>query len=110
MLKENQECRRHWRRFIIFTLIVGLFVGFFSIISDNLPYLGDGVTVLEFIISYLAVMINSLPMWFILAMIVGYIFAMNIKESALLGAIYTSTAITFYFMIGYFYVDVPISL
>jgi len=49
-------------------------------------------------------------MWFILAMMFGYIFAINIKESALLGAIYTITAITFCFVIGYFYVDVPVSL
>jgi hypothetical protein len=35
---------------IKFTLIVGLIVAVFSVISDNLPYLGDGVTILKFII------------------------------------------------------------
>jgi hypothetical protein len=109
---ENQENRRHWGRFFIFTGIVGSIVGVFSVISDNLTYLADDVTALEIVISYLAVMINSLPMWFILAMLVGFIFARSIKEAVLLGAIYTTTAITFYFLIGYFYMDaaVPISL
>jgi hypothetical protein len=89
---------------------MGFIVGFFSVISDNLPNIGDGVTVLEFVISYLAVMINSLPMWFILAMLVGYIFANSIKEAVLLGVIYTITAITFYFVIGYFYQDIPVPI
>ncbi|MDQ0199346.1 hypothetical protein [Neobacillus ginsengisoli] len=106
-MKENPEYRGHWRRFIIFTCIVGLIVGIFSVVSDNLPYLGEGVTVLEFVISYVAAMINSLPVWFILAMLVGYIFAKDIKNAVLLGAIYTITAITFYFVIGHFYEDVP---
>jgi hypothetical protein len=109
-LKENNEYRGHWRKFVTFTFIVGLIVGFSSVISDNLPYLGDGVTVLEFVISYLTVMINSLPMWFIIAMLVGYIFARDIKEASLLGAIYTITAITFYFVIGYFYEDIPVTV
>lgn len=106
---ENQEYR-HWGRFFIFTGIIGFIVGFFSVISDNLPYLADDVTVLEFFISYLAVMINSLPMWFILAMVVGYIFARDIKEAVVLGAIYTIIAITFYFVLGYFYMDAPVPL
>ena len=107
LLKENKEYKGNWRSFIIFTLVVGLIVGNFSVISDNLPILADGITVLEFVVSYLAVMINSLPMWFILAMLVGYVFARNIKEAMLLGVIYTVTAITFYFVIGYFYTDIP---
>lgn len=106
---ENQEYRRHWGRFLIFTGIVGSIVGFFSVISDNLPYLSDGVTVLEFIISYLAITINSLPMWFILAMLVGYLFANNISKAALLGSIYTICAITFYFAIEQFYKDAAVS-
>jgi hypothetical protein len=107
LLKENQGYKGNWRKFIIFTLIVGLIVGVFSVISDNLPSLADGVTTLQFVIFYLAVMINSLPMWFILAMLVGYVFASNIKEAVLLGVIYTVTAITFYFVIGYFYTEIP---
>lgn len=109
-MKENNEYKGHSKKFVTFTLIVGLIVGFSSVISDNLPYLGDGVTVLEFVISYLAGMINSLPMWFIIAMLVGYIFARDTKEAALLGAVYTITAITFYFVIGYFYEDIPVML
>ena len=110
MLKENQGYKGNWRRFIIFTLIVGLIVGIFSAISDNLPNIADGVTTLEFVISYLAVMINSLPMWFIIAMFVGYVFARSFKEAALLGTIYTIVAITFYLVIAYFYVDVPVDV
>lgn len=109
-MKEYQEYKSHWEKFIIFTLIVGLVVGVISVISDNLPNLADGVTVLEFVISYLAIMINSLPMWFILAMLVGYLFANNISKAALLGSIYTICAITFYFAIGHFYVEATVSL
>jgi len=108
-LNENPVYRGHWREYVIFTLIVGSIVGFISVISDNLPNLADGVTVLEFIISYLAITINSLPMWFILAMLVGYLFANNISKAALLGSIYTVCAITFYFAIGHFYIDAAVS-
>jgi hypothetical protein len=108
-LNENPLYRGHWREYVIFTLIVGSIVGFISVISDNLPNLADGVTVLEFIISYLAITINSLPMWFILAMLVGYLFANNISKAALLGSIYTVCAITFYFAIGHFYIDAAVS-
>lgn len=110
LLRENQEYRRRWRKFFIFTFIVGLIVAIFSVVSDNSSYLKDGITVFEFIISYLAVMINSLPMWFILAMFVGYIFARSHKEAALFGMIYTISAITFYFVIGHFYTDEAVSL
>lgn len=106
-MKGNRE---YWRSFIIFTCIVGFIVGFFSVVSDDLPDLSNGATAFEFIISYLAIMINSLPMWFILAMFVGYIYAKDIKRAILLGAIYTITAITFYFVIGYFYQDVPVAV
>ncbi|MDM5291815.1 hypothetical protein QUF81_00690 [Peribacillus simplex] len=109
-MKENQEYRVHWRKFVTFTFIVGLIVAIFSVISDNLPNLSDGATVLELIISYLAVMLNSFAIWFILAMLVGYIFARSIKEAALLGAIYTISAITFYYVIGHFYTDIPVSI
>jgi MFS family permease len=109
LLKENQEYKRHWRKFIIFTLIVGLVVGVISVISDNLPNLADDVTVLEFIISYLAITINSLPMWFIIAMLVGYLFANNISKAAILGSVYTICAITFYFAIGHFYIETTVS-
>ena len=106
---ENSVYRGNWREYVIFTLIVGSIVGFISVISDNLPNLADDVTVLEFIISYLAITINSLPMWFILAMLVGYLFANNISKAALLGSIYTICAITFYFAIGNFYIDAALS-
>jgi hypothetical protein len=109
-LEKSHDNGINLKGFIIFTIILGLIVAYLSVVSDNLPYLGDGVTVLEFFISYPAVMINSLPMWFIYAMLVGYLFAKDIKGSALLGIIYTLTAISFYFVIGNFYTDVPIQL
>jgi hypothetical protein len=106
-MKENLEYRRD---FILFTCVVGFIVGFFSVISDNLPYIRDGVTAIEFIVSYLAIMINSLPGWFMLAMFVGYLFSRSMKEAVLLGGIYTIGAITFYFVIGYFYEDAPVPM
>ncbi|MCI0768465.1 hypothetical protein [Bacillus sp. TL12] len=109
-MEKSHENRIDWKRFIIFTLILGFVVAYLSVVSDNLPYLGDGVTVIKFFISYLAVMINSLPMWFIYAMLIGYLFAKDIKGAALLGTIYTLTAISFYFVISNFYTDVQIQL
>jgi hypothetical protein len=44
-------------------------------------------------------------MWFILAMLVGYLFAKDMKEAAYLGSIYTLASITFYFFVGHFYKD-----
>lgn len=55
-------------------------------------------------------MLNSLPMWFILAMVVGYVFASNIQKASLLGLIYTITAITFYFIIVYFYQELSVKI
>ncbi len=110
LLNGNQKYSGHWRSFILFTCIVGFIVGYFSVLSDNLPDVSEGVTYLKFFISYLAVMINSLPMWFILAMFVGYIFARDVQKAVLLGALYTITAITFYFVIGYFYQDVLVTI
>ena len=43
-------------------------------------------------------------------MLVGYVFASNFKKAVLLGVIYTVTAITFYFVIGYFYQDKPVPI
>lgn len=101
----NQVYRGHERGFIIFTIVSNIVIGFFSVISDNLSFLADGITAFEFIISYLAVMLNSLPMWFIFAMVVGYKFSKDIKNAILLGGIYSITAITFYFVIGFIYED-----
>ncbi|AIF43964.1 hypothetical protein [Virgibacillus sp. SK37] len=107
-MKKAEENRRQWRNFAAFTLIVGLIVGTFSVVSDNLPI--GALTVSELILSYLAVTINSLPLWFIFAMLVGYLFANNVKKAALFGFIYIIIAITFYFLIGNFYTDIPISV
>jgi len=106
----KQNFRGNWKKFIIFTLAIGLLVGIFSVKSDHLPYFGEDteIPIFEIVLSYLAVMINSLPMWFIVAMIVGYLFGRNIKESMLFGAIYTVIAIIFYFVIGDFYTDVSL--
>lgn len=111
-MDSRQNYRGNWKRFIIFTLTIGLLVGFFSVKSDNLPYFGGDteIPIYEIVLSYLAVMINSLPMWFIVAMIVGYLFGRNIKESVLFGAIYTVIAISFYFVIGHFYSELTIPL
>ncbi|WP_241156682.1 hypothetical protein [Bacillus sp. FJAT-42376] len=94
-----------WRRFIVFALVIGFLAGIFSVKSDHIPYLGEGadISAFEIIMSYLAVMINSLPMWFIAAMTAGYWFGRNVREGILLGAVYTVMAITFYFVIGSLY-------
>lgn len=91
------------KSFISFTLVVGLLVGFFSVVSDNLPYMDEHVHLFQIMLSYIAIMINSLPMWFIMAMIVGCLFGKNVKHAVLVGMIYTIVAISFYFIMGYIY-------
>lgn len=109
LLGNNLTNLRHWVRFIIFTITLGLIVGLFSVVSDNLPYTEKGITVTQFFISYIAVMINSLPMWFIFATIVGYIFGRTGKEAALVGTVYTIIAISFYFLLSNFYVNAHVT-
>ncbi|MQR94397.1 hypothetical protein [Fictibacillus phosphorivorans] len=101
-MNDNQNNLKHWRNFILFSIVVGLIVGCFSVVSDHSPYFGEGSNVSAFktVTSYLAIMVNSLPMWFIVAMIVGYLYGRNLKEGILFGAIYTTLAITFYFIMG----------
>ncbi|TLS36506.1 hypothetical protein [Pseudalkalibacillus caeni] len=90
----------NWKSFSVFTLVVSLIVGYFSVLSDNLPYMGNGVTVSEFIVSYFAVMINSLPMWFIYAMVAGGLFGRNLKQGVIFGTVYTVFAISVYFVMS----------
>lgn len=108
----KQKHPKNTKEFIIFTLIIGFIAGIFSVKSDYSLYFGEGakISAYEIVLSYLAVMINSLPMWFIVAMIVGYLFGRNIKKGILLGAIYTAFAITVYFVIGSFFDDTMIQV
>jgi len=109
LLENNYTNLRHWVRFIIFTIILSLIVGFFSVVSDNLPYIDNSITVTQFLISYIAVMINSLPMWFIFTTIIGYIFGRTGKEAVLVGPVFTIFAISFYFLLGNFYLNAHIT-
>ncbi|WP_175615410.1 hypothetical protein [Piscibacillus halophilus] len=103
----NHGYQSNWKIFSLFTIIIGLMVGVFSVKSDHLLYVGEDGTlsIVEMVIAYISVMINSLPVWFIASMVVGYLFGNNIKEGMLKGAIYTVTAITFYFLIGHYFID-----
>lgn len=111
-LSDKQNNAKRWKSFILFSVVVGLIVGFFSVVSDHSPYFGEGsnVSATETIMSYLASMINSLPMWFIIAMIVGYLYGSNLIEGILFGAIYTTIAITFYFILGSIYEETTMAL
>ncbi|ANC77522.1 hypothetical protein ABE65_012225 [Fictibacillus phosphorivorans] len=111
-MSDKQNNAKRWKSFILFSVVVGLIVGFFSVVSDHSPYFGEGsnVSATETIMSYLASMINSLPIWFIIAMIVGYLYGRNLKEGILFGAIYTTIAITFYFILGSIYEKTTIAL
>lgn len=108
-MKERKSISGNWRIFILYTLIVSVMIGSLSILSDKLPGVDGKISVFKFIISYLAVMLNSLPVWFILAMITGYLFARSVKEGALFGAICIVSSITLYFILGMFFSDIPIS-
>ncbi len=93
-------------KFIIFTLIVGGFVAIFSVISDHLSSVNN-MSVFKAIVSYVSIMFDSLPGWFIIAMFVGYAFGNSSKQAALFGSLYTVISITFYFIIGTLCSDEP---
>ncbi|MFB8424903.1 hypothetical protein ACFC4S_23080 [Priestia megaterium] len=95
--------------FILYALFLGGATAILSVISDNLQfiYLDGPITTPRFIISYLAIMFDSLPIWFLLAMITGRIFGKNIKSAATYSTIYTLIAITIYFVIGSSYSGGP---
>ncbi len=86
-----------------YIMVVGIIVGIFSVISDLLPYQPDNF--IEIVISYLAVLINSLIVWFALSMSVGYLFGHSFKQATLLGAAFTFFAITVYFVMGNLFND-----
>jgi len=65
------------------------------------------MTTPELIVSYVAIMFNSLPGWFIMAMVVGYVFGTCTREAACFGSLYIVSSITMYFVIGHFYSDQP---
>ncbi|MGM9967686.1 MAG: hypothetical protein ACI383_09410 [Rummeliibacillus sp.] len=94
-------------QFIFFSIIVGIIVAIFSVISDNIPYSVDDVSILKSIIYYLASVINSLPMWFIIAMFVGYRYASNIKSAMVFGMSYSLWTILLYLLIAKLYEDTP---
>ncbi len=94
-------------QFILFSIIVGIIVAIFSVISDNIPYSVDDVSILKSIIYYLASVINSLPMWFIIAMFVGYRYASNLKSAMFFGMSYSLWTILLYLLIAKLYEDTP---
>lgn len=100
-VQENKKSIRN--HFIIFTCVVSSIVAILSVLSDHLPYREEDITIYQFVLSYLAIMINSLPVWFIIAMFIGYRFATNLKEAVFFGMIYTLIAISLYMLIGHFY-------
>ncbi|MFE6169572.1 hypothetical protein ACFVP8_17135 [Viridibacillus arvi] len=81
----------------------------FSVVSDNLPRI-ENLTIIQKVLLYLATMLNSLPMGFITAMFVGYYFAINLRQAALFGLLYTLFSISLYLFIFYFYESIPKNL
>lgn len=90
--------------FIFFSIIIGIIVAIFSVISDHIP---DDMSILQSFIYYLASVINSLPMWFIIAMFVGYRYASNIKSAMVFGMSYSLWTILLYLLIAKLYEDTP---
>ncbi|MCA1022752.1 hypothetical protein [Halobacillus litoralis] len=94
-----------FRGFILYTLTAGILMGGFSFGSDHLPYVGKNIPFVYSVYVYLAVTSNSLAFWFVLSMIPGFIYAVNLKESVIFGCIAAVTGITFYLVIGEYFGD-----
>jgi len=105
----EKDKQKVWIKFIIYTLVVGGIVAAFSVMSDHLP-LVTSMTTPELMVSYVAIMLNSLPGWFIMAMFVGYVFGTRTRQAACFGSLYIISSITMYFVIGHFYNDQPDSV
>ena len=104
-MEQIQTSKIKWGTLSLFTLLVGITVACFSVASDHVPYLEEGqtLTVGKWIFYYLAIMLNSLPVWFIIAMVVGYFFANTVKQAVLVGSLYTVITIALYLYIGNMY-------
>lgn len=87
-------------KFILYTLIIGTIVAYFSVVSDNVPYVTDGFGVGQWVYYYLGMMINSLPVWFFIAMLIGRLFGKKPLASAAYGMVYTIYSITLYMLWG----------
>jgi len=87
-------------KFILYTLLVGTAVAYFSVVSDNVPYVKDDFAIWHWVYYYLAMMINSLPVWFLIAMLTGRLFGKRPLASAAYGMVYTIYAITLYMFWG----------
>ena len=105
----DKDKQKVWVKFIIFMVVVGGIVAAFSVMSDHLPPV-TSMTTPELIVSYVAIMLNSLPGWFIMAMVVGYVFGTSTRQAACFGSLYIVSSITMYFVIGHFYSDQPDSV
>jgi hypothetical protein len=86
--------------FLAVSLILGSIVGWLSYVSDIISTFKNDLNLFSFLLAYAAIMINSLPVWFIIAMFIGYIFGNNPKESSIFGMIFTVVANTFYLVIS----------
>jgi O-antigen ligase len=86
------------KRYFFFTIIVGLVVGFFSMISDSLPY--QDVTFYDTTIRFTAELLNDLAVWLGLSVLVGYLFCRSIKQAAFMGAGFAVFTIVIYFLFG----------
>lgn len=92
-------------KFIFFSIVVGIIVAIFSVISDHIQL--DDMSILQSIIYYLASVINSLPIWFIIAMFVGYRYASYIKSAMVFGMSYSLWTILLYLLIAKLYENTP---
>lgn len=81
-------------------LVVAIVVGLLSVVSDNLPSREAGVSVAQEVVAYLAVMANSLPVWFALAMVAGHLFGATFRTAALVGSLQAVAAIGVYLGLG----------
>ncbi|WP_335508791.1 hypothetical protein [Bacillus sp. JJ722] len=75
--------------------------------SDIIPTFKNDMNLFSFLLAYAAIMINSLPVWFIIAMFIGYIFGSNTRESSIFGMVFTVVAITIYLVINESLTELP---
>lgn len=80
--------------FVPYTVIAGLLIAYYSVVSDHIPYeTQTGLLSIHFAV---ATILNDIVTWFLFAMATGHIFGKSLKSATLHAAIATSFAIVLY--------------
>jgi hypothetical protein len=86
-------------KMIAYMIVVGIMLGWFSVISDNIPYDTSRYRAIELVPYILGGTINNSAILFLFSTILGYKFCSSLKQAMLAGAAFTIYSFSLYFLI-----------